>query len=366
MILTYKINHSFDLSKELEQARKIAEFCIINRVQSSSKVKQFGLKSILSNQILRKYGRNKGCKKISNVNLIVPAQGISFKNGVISIPSLKLYFPVKFERIFAKVNQIEISETTIFVSVTVPELEPKTTEDFIGVDLNSTGHLAVAANPRTGKVLKLGKKAWHIRKKYSNIRKKLQKRKKFRKIKSIGNRESRIIRDLNHKISRKIVDWANENNCGIRLENLKGVRKNKSKKKALSYSVNSWSFYQLRQMIEYKTKLLGVQVQYIAPYYTSQICSKSGLMGERNGEIFKSPVHGVESSHVNAAFNIAKAINGFSIENGVSMGDSVERRKRYVQGAADTPESATFVSAKSGESSGNATLKTTTLEPHML
>jgi len=63
MILTYKIKHNFNLSTELSQAKQIANFAIKNRNKLSSKeVSSIGLKSALSNQILRKYGRNKNCK----------------------------------------------------------------------------------------------------------------------------------------------------------------------------------------------------------------------------------------------------------------------------------------------------------------
>ncbi|MBN1134137.1 MAG: hypothetical protein JXA38_04345 [Methanosarcinaceae archaeon] len=75
--------------------------------------------------------------------------------------------------------------------------------------------------------MKLGKHAQHTHNKYKNMRKKLQKQGKYKKVKQIKNRESRIVRDLNHEISRKIVDNDNENNCGIKLEELKCIRNNK-------------------------------------------------------------------------------------------------------------------------------------------
>ncbi|MEM3197006.1 MAG: hypothetical protein QXW72_08170 [Conexivisphaerales archaeon] len=82
---------------------------------------------------------------------------------------------------------------------------------YLGVDRNATGHIAVVANPNTSKVLKLGKEAEHIHKKYKNLRRKLQKKGKYRKVKEIKNRERNIERDLNNKVSKKIVEEAKQN-----------------------------------------------------------------------------------------------------------------------------------------------------------
>ncbi|MEM3243469.1 MAG: hypothetical protein QXP63_03005 [Conexivisphaerales archaeon] len=49
----------------IELAWKIAEYAIKYRSISSADVKQFGLKSIISNQILRKYARNREAKLVA-------------------------------------------------------------------------------------------------------------------------------------------------------------------------------------------------------------------------------------------------------------------------------------------------------------
>ncbi|GCC11646.1 putative transposase DNA-binding domain protein [archaeon] len=147
--------------------------------------------------------------------------------------------------------------------------------------------------------------AYHIHKKYKSIRVYLQKNGKYRKVKQIRNREQRIVSDMNHKISRKIVDMARENKSGLKMEDLKSIR-NAKPTKSFRYSLNSWSLYQLRQMIEYKAKLLGVPIVYVNPQYTSQECSGCGLIGSRNSKVFKC-LHCDHADHadVNAAFNIA-------------------------------------------------------------
>ena len=114
--------------------------------------------------------------------------------------------------------------------------------------------------------------------------------------------------NANKIFSRKIINTALENNCGIKLEDLKGIRKRKNEKtqQSFKYSLNSWSFYQLRDMVEYKSRILGIPVTYIDPHYTSQKCSRCGLIGIRSGKKFRCVNCGhVDHADSNAAFNIA-------------------------------------------------------------
>lgn len=319
MILTYKLRHHRDFSNELRKAKQVAEFGIKHRTLSSKDVKQFGLKSMISNQILRKYVKNKKVKSIKSVKLTIPNQGIKVdkKNCKITIPCIKLVLDYQFPD-FEKINQIEIGKEYAYVSVSIPEIETKKVENYIGVDRNTTGHIAVVANPDTGKIWKLGKKGLHIHEKYKNIRTSLQKQGKYKKVKQIKNRESRIVKDLNHKISRKIVDIAIENNSGIKLEDLTGIRENKKQRKSFRYALHSWSFYQLQMFLEYKAKLHGVKIVYIDPAYTSQSCSICGLIGNRNRKSFKCSCGHVDHADVNAAFNIGQSTKERDLVEGIT------------------------------------------------
>ena len=306
MILTYKVRHGRDFFVELAKARQIAQFAIEHRTLSSKDVKQFGLKSVISNQILRKYSRNWNARKVNRVKLTVPAQGIRFNHEgrTISVPSLKFQISYMFRNDFEKINQIEFDHIFAYISLTVPESATINPDAYLGVDRNTVSHIAVVGNPATGKIVKLGKRAEHVHKKYRNMRKNLQKKGKYKKVKKSKKREIRIEKDINNKVSKRIVQEARQNGMGIKLENLKGVRNAKSGRN-FRYSLNSWSFYQLEQMIEYKARLLGIPVVYVDPYNTSKECSKCGQVGNRSGKSFKCQCGHVDHADANASFNIA-------------------------------------------------------------
>lgn len=329
MILTYKIKHGKDFNRELSIAKKVAEYGIKNKSTSSKEVRHLGLKSMISNQILRKYSKSKTVKRINSVKLTIPNQGIKIKENNIWLPCLNLTLPIHFNSSFKKINQIEIGKTYAYISCTYTEPIPYVPKQIIGVDRNTTGHVVVASNINTGKVTKLGKECNHIHKKYKNIRKTLQKKGKYRLVKKIKNRESRIIKNINHQISKKLVKEAQDSEAIIVLENLKNIRNTAKTRRKQRYSLNSWSFYQIQNMIEYKAKKYGVPIAYVEPQYTSQRCSKCGHISSKNrkGKKFHCTLCGmVENADANAGFNIAslyqQGISQFNIDRDVLKGNT--------------------------------------------
>lgn len=345
---------------------------------SPSDVKHIGLKSTISAQILRKYSRNQDLRSARNVKLIIPSRAVSVdrKEKTLMISCLKLLINYHFSSNFKKISQIEIDNVYVYVAVVFPEEETRSSGGYIGVDRNTKGHIAVVADPESGKIWKLGKMRYHTHKKYENIKKRLYKMGKHKQLKAAKNRENNIVNNLNHKISRKIVDIALYNGHGIKLENLKSTRKfnrktagsgkgkinenkNKNKKreqkgdknrsnemnnnfiknkskaeKNLSsneYSLNSWSFHKLQQFIEYKARLRGVEVVYIDPHATSKKCSRCGHIGNRHSKRFECPHCGhVDHADVNAAFNIALTPKGsgqFSAERDAGKGSTDTPRR---------------------------------------
>jgi putative transposase len=339
VILTFKIRHDRDFTAELGKARKIAEFAIDHKTRSTKDVKQFGLKAAIANQILRKYGNNKTIEHVNRVKLTVPSYHIrwNIEKREIEIPCLKFKTSYSFRNDYTKINQIELDNEYAYVSVTVKEEPQITPTAWVGVDRNTTGHIAVVGNPTTGKVWKLGKEALYIHNKYRSIRKKLQKKGKYGLVKKIRNRESRIIRDLNHKVAKEIVEVAKDNNAGLKLEQLAGIRNNRKHGRSFNHSLHSWSFYQLQQFIEYKAKLCGIPLTYVEPQNTSKECSRCGNIGIRDSKKFVCHTCGhVDHADANASFNIAQRP---SIEEGVGL---LHIDRDICKGSTDTPRGATL------------------------
>ena len=122
-----------------------------------------------------------------------------------------------------------------------------------------------------------GRKNKYMRRHYANLRKRFQKAKNPSIVKRIKNKEQRVMKDIDHKISREIVNTAKEHKAKvIKLEQLENIRSTTRTSRKNNPSLHTWSFYRLAQYIEYKAKLAGIEVEHVNPAYTSQKCPKCG------------------------------------------------------------------------------------------
>ena len=65
----------------------------------------------------------------------------------------------------------------------------------------------------------------YIRRNYNNLRKRFQKAKKPKAVVKINNKEQRIMKDIDHKLSREIVNTAKAHDVSvIKLERLQNIR----------------------------------------------------------------------------------------------------------------------------------------------
>jgi putative transposase len=181
---------------------------------------------------------------------------------------------------------------------------------WIGVDLNTTGHVAVAADPLSGKVMKLGKNAPYIHSHCLKNCTKLWKDGKFWKLKKLKSRERTIIKGVIHTISRQIVSFAESVGSGIKFEKLFNTRidPQKGSSNYFEFSFENASFFHLQRQVERNAKKAGIPVIYVNPAYTSKRCSRCGGFGRRYRKRFECPHCGyVVHADVNAAINIATA-----------------------------------------------------------
>jgi len=156
----------------------------------------------------------------------------------------------------------------VVVDVPVPQKIQPT--NALGVDLGIK-NIAVDS---TGEEFS-GEKIETIRTKIDNLKADLQScgtKSAKRHLKKLSGRMARFTRDTNHCISKKLVAKAKDTSSLIALEDLKGIRERSTVKKAQRRKQHNWSFYQLRQFIDYKAALAGVPVVLIDPAYTSQEC----------------------------------------------------------------------------------------------
>lgn len=195
----------------------------------------------------------------------------------------------------------------LYLTLDVPESDPICPEGFLGVDLGIV-NIAVDSDG----TIHSGKSVNRTREKHDVLRAALQSagtKSAKRHLKHLSGRTARFCRDVNHCISKHLVAKAKDTGRGIALENLKGIRGRKPASKAQRRRLNSWGFYQLRQFIEYKSRLVGAPVVLVDPAYTSQTCPNCGFIHasnrpDRNSFICGSCGFAGSADHV-AAVNIA-------------------------------------------------------------
>ena len=102
-----------------------------------------------------------------------------------------------------------------------------------------------------------------------------------RKLKVISGKENRYQTNVNHCVSKALIDFAKDNSL-IVLEDLTGININTKIHHNYRYYRMSWAFYQLRQFIEYKGLTKGIQVIDVDPAFTSQKCPKCGFTHKAN------------------------------------------------------------------------------------
>ncbi len=97
-----------------------------------------------------------------------------------------------------------------------------------------------------------------------------------RRLKAIGQRENRWMQDMNHPVSKALVE-RNPKHTLFVVEDLSGIRNATERVKTKDRYVSvSWSFYDLEQKLIYKAKQKQSSVIKVDPRYTSPCCLVCG------------------------------------------------------------------------------------------
>ena len=112
-----------------------------------------------------------------------------------------------------------------------------------------------------------------------------------RRLKKLSGRENRWISDVNHCLSKTLVQKYGANTLFV-LENLNGVSFERTDlPKVLRNQNKSWAFYQLEQFLTYKAHLNNSEVVEVSAKYTSQRCPKCGVIKKDNRNHEKHEYH---------------------------------------------------------------------------
>ena len=249
---------------------------------------KFGLQAQLVIRAIAKvceaYKRDKNIKPSFrlNGNVVYDQRILSYKgleyvsivtmNGRLKIPiRIGEYQKARFDRVKGQADLICKNNIFYLMVITeVPELSKFDAVGVLGIDLG----IVNLATDNDG-ITYSGKQIDDIREKTNILRTNLQKagtKSAKRHLKKLSGKESRFHKDVNHCISKNIVTKAKDTRQMIALEDLTGIRKSVTVRKAQRSRIHSWSFWQLRSFIEYKSIISGVSVILVNPRGTSHIC----------------------------------------------------------------------------------------------
>ena len=210
-------------------------------------------------------------------------------NGRIKVPFCKN----GFEQYFADnckfgtaklVNKHGMFFLHISVTYEISELQKSEVSNVVGID-RGIRFLAATYDSKGKSVFYDGNVVKQKRAHYKALRKQLQQvgtPSSRKRIKAIGQRENRWMQDVNHCISKALVE-SNPNGTMFVLEDLSNIRSATEKVRVKDRYVSvSWSYYDLEQKLSYKALKNHQLVEKVSPAYTSQTCPKCGHTEKSN------------------------------------------------------------------------------------
>jgi putative transposase len=249
---------------------------VINQKKATKQIHKFRPTSISLDVRTFKYVEDK-----QQVGITLKDKRVNFdlKIGGYQIALLRNQTPTS-----ATLSKTRQGDYYINIVVEVPTQPRNQTPKVLGVDVG----LRDIASTSTGKSWS-GKQLRETRAKFARVRASIQsKRTKSSKrlLRRLSGKEQRFVIWVNHNISKQLAAEAKEFGV-IAFEDLTGIRQRAKVRKSQKREHNSWAFYQLRLLTEYKANIAGIDLVLVDPRYTSKTCNCCKVIGNRNGKIFK-------------------------------------------------------------------------------
>ena len=203
---------------------------------------------------------------------------ISTLQGRIKVPYINKHFEKYFDSDVYKFGTAVLfykkGKWFLLIPITYEVEGCKEVTNIVGIDRGINFVVTTYDSKGKSKFIK-GRSIKHRRKHFKNLREKLQRKHTAaarRRLKRIGKRENRWMNDVNHCISKALIQQNPQNTLFVfeDLTNIKEASKQICKKERSSHM--SWAYYDLEKKLEYKAREKQDAVIKVDPSYTSQRC----------------------------------------------------------------------------------------------
>ena len=223
-----------------------------------------------------------------------------------------------FDRLKHKLGTLRVTQKAgkwiAQIAVTIPTVQNTGTK-IMGVDLGLKVPAVAATDDEKVRFFGNGRQNKYMKRAFRAKRKALGRKKKLNAIRNLDDKEQRWMTNQDHNVSREIVNFAKDNHISVlRLERLANIRQTARTSRKNEKNLHTWSFYRLAQFIEYKAKMAGIQVEYVNPAYTSQICPVCSVRNKAPDRRYKCKCGFEKHRDIVGAMNIryAPVVDGHS------------------------------------------------------
>lgn len=202
-------------------------------------------------------------------------------------------------------KEVPPTKNTNVAAIDLGEIHPVTITNGIEAAVISCKELR-SVKQHTNKRLAKFQKAMANRQKGSRRWKRLQQHKS-----RFLARQERRIRDIEHKISHEVLEWAIEHEVGIlAIGDVRDIANGKRLNKKSQQKISNWSHGRMRIFIGYKADGVGIHVvDDVNEAYTSQTCAGCGNRHKPKGRVYTCPTCGsIVHRDVQGAANILSRV----------------------------------------------------------